>query len=199
MGRREDEHERQRGPLSQQALDLQCLQRAQAGDTRSLSELYDRYTPLLYPVALRILRSSADAEDAVQDAWLQVWKRSASYDPRRGTVAAWLITVIRTRALDRYRSMASRNRAESKVDPEPVTPPEDPTKSAVHVQLSARVREALAQLTPQQRECIEIAYFEGLSQSEIAERLQAPLGTVKSWTRQGLMRLREMMPQEEWV
>ena len=199
MGRREDEHERQRGPLTQQELDLQCLQRAQAGETRSLSELYDRYTPLLYPVALRILRSAVDAEDAVQDAWLQVWKRSTSYDPRRGTVAAWLITVVRTRALDRYRSMASRSRAESKVDPEPVTPPEDPTKSAVHVQLSARVREALAKLTPQQRECIEIAYFEGLSQSEIAERLKIPLGTVKSWTRQGLMRLREMMPQEEWA
>jgi len=185
--------------LTQQELDAQCLQRAQAGDTRSLSELYDRYTPLLYPVALRILRSSADAEDAVQDAWLQVWKRSTSYDPRRGSVAAWLITVIRTRALDRYRSMASRSRAESKVDPEPVTPPEDPTRSAVHVQLRARVREALAKLTPQQRECIEIAYFEGLSQSEIAERLKMPLGTVKSWTRQGLMRLREMMPQEEWA
>jgi RNA polymerase sigma-70 factor (ECF subfamily) len=185
--------------VAQQELDFQCLQRTQAGDSRSLSELYDRYTPLLYPVALRILRSVADAEDAVQDAWLQVWRRSASYDPRRGTVAAWLLTVVRTRALDRYRSMASRSRAESKVDPEPVTPPEDPTRQVAQVQLSARVREAMATLAPQQRQVLEIAYFEGLSQSEIAQRVNAPLGTVKSWTRQALMRLRELLPQEEWV
>src|SRR5437762_1571941 len=163
--------------LTQQELDFQCLQRTQAGDMRSLSELFDRYTPLLYPVALRILRSPADAEDAVQDAWLQVWKRSATYDPRRGSVAAWLLTVVRTRALDRYRSMASRGRAESQVDPEPVTPPEDPTSGAVHGELRARVREAMAMLAPQQRQVLEIAYFEGLSQSEIAKHLDAPLGT----------------------
>jgi len=185
--------------LTQQELDFQCLQRTQAGDMRSLSELFDRYTPLLYPVALRILRSPADAEDAVQDAWLQVWKRSASYDARRGTVAAWLLTVVRSRALDRYRSVASRSRAESRVDPEPVTAPEDPTRRAMHVELRDRVRDAMAALAPQQRQVIEIAYFEGRSQSEIAKQLNAPLGTVKSWTRQGLMRLRELLPQEEWA
>jgi RNA polymerase sigma-70 factor, ECF subfamily len=106
--------------LTLQEQDFQCLQRAQAGDTRSLAELYDRYTPLLYPLALRILRSPADAEDAVQEAWIQVWKRAASYDPKRGTVAAWLLTVVRTRALDRYRSLSSRARAEGKVEADPV-------------------------------------------------------------------------------
>ena len=135
----------------------------------------------------------------MQDAWLQVWRRSASYDPRRGTVVAWLLTVVRTRALDRYRSVASRNRVESRVDPEPVTAPEDPTREAAQVQLSDRVRAAMAALAPQQRQVLEIAYFHGLSQSEIAKQLNAPLGTVKSWTRQGLMRLRELLPQEEWV
>ena len=183
----------------QQELDIQALQRAQAGDIRWLEELFDRYTPLLYPVALRILRSSADAEDVLQETWLQVWKRAATYDPRRGTVAAWLLTVVRSRALDRYRSMGSRARAEAKVDPEPVTPPEDPTRAAAQAQLGERVRNAMAMLTPQQRQALEIAYFEGLSQSEVAERLNTPLGTVKSWTRQGLMRLRELLPQEEWA
>jgi RNA polymerase sigma-70 factor, ECF subfamily len=185
--------------LTDQERDRECLRRVQAGESNALAELYDRYTPLLYPVVLRILRSAADAEDALQDAWVQVWKRAASYDPRRGTVAAWLVTVARTRAIDRYRSAASRGRAESSVDPEPAGAPPDPTSNAARAQLRDRVSGALAQLSPEQRRVLEIAYFQGLSQSEIAERLEAPLGTVKSWTRQGLTRLRELLPREDWV
>ncbi len=176
-----------------------CLLRIQSGDTRALAELYDRYTPLLFPVCHRILRVPAEAEDALQEAWLQVWKRAASYDARRGSVAAWLVTVARSRALDRWRSLASRRNAETGAEQEPVMPPVDPTRDAAHGQWSERVRAALAQLDPKQRQVIEIAYFQGLSQSEIAARIGAPLGTVKSWTRQGLVRLRELLPQEEWV
>ena len=135
----------------------------------------------------------------MQDAWLQVWKRAGTYDARRGTVAAWLTTVARTRALDRYRSLAARGRAEAKADPEPMAPPADPAGDASRSQIGDRIRRALAQLEPRQREVLEIAYFQGLSQSEIAERLSTPLGTVKSWTRQALMRLRDMLPQEEWL
>jgi len=185
--------------VTDQKRDQECLKRVEAGDARALAELYDRFTPLLYPVVLRILRSPSDAEDALQDSWVQVWKRASTYDASRGTVAAWLLTVARTRALDRYRSMASRGKAESQVDPEPVNKPADPSASAESVQRSERVRRALDQLQPQQRQVLEIAYFQGLSQSETAERLGAPLGTVKSWTRQGLLRLRELLPQEEWV
>ena len=179
--------------------DLALLERLRSGDESALAELYDRHTPMLYPVALRILRSPADAEDAVQDAWMQVWRRSATYDPRRGAVAAWLLTVVRTRALDRWRSLASRNRAESRVDPEPWNAPPDPAAEASSGQIGVRVRSALAELGESQRRVLEIAYFEGLSQSEIAERIGAPLGTVKSWTRQGLMKLKELLPQEEWA
>jgi RNA polymerase sigma-70 factor (ECF subfamily) len=185
--------------MRDQERDLLCLLRVQSGDTRALAELYDRYTPLLYPVAYRILRSPADAEDAMQEVWLQVWKRAATYDPRRGAVAAWLLTVARSRALDRYRSMSSRRLAESSVDPEPAMPPADASARAAQGQMSERVRAALAELPPQQRQVLEIAYFQGLSQSEIATRLAAPLGTVKSWTRQALARLREVLPEEEWV
>src|SRR5437867_7124175 len=185
--------------LTDQERDHRSLLRVQEGDSRALEELYDRYTPLLYPVAFRILRRAADAEDALQEAWLQVWRRAVTYDPRRGTVAAWLLTVARTRALDRYRSLAARGRAESSVDPEAGARPPEPSASAVHAQLGERVWSALAQLQPQQRQVLEIAYFEGLSQSEVAARLNAPLGTVKSWTRQGLLRLREILPQEEWM
>lgn len=185
--------------MKDQERDLLCLLRVQSGDTRALAELYDRYTPLLYPVAYRIVRSAADAEDALQEVWLQVWKRAATYDPRRGTVAAWLLTVARSRALDRYRSMSSRRVAEAAVDPEPVLPPVDPGARAAQGQWGERVRAALAELPAQQRQVLEIAYFQGLSQSEIATRLAAPLGTVKSWTRQALARLREVLPEEEWV
>jgi RNA polymerase sigma-70 factor (ECF subfamily) len=186
-------------PLTDQQRDLECLKDVQAGESTALAELYDRYTPLLYAVAQRILRSPADAEDALQEAWVQVWKRASTYDARRGTVAAWLLTVTRTRALDRYRSRASRGRAESSVDPEPASPPVEPSASAAQGEIGDRVREALGALAPQQRQVLEIAYFEGLSQSEIAARLSAPLGTVKSWTRQALTRLRELLPQEEWT
>ena len=185
--------------MSTQERDLECIRGLGAGDSSALEELYDRFTPLLYPVALRILRSAQDAEDVVQQAWLQAWKSAASYDPRRGTVAAWLLTLTRSRALDRYRSLSSRRRAETQVDPEPTAVPAEPSASAAHVQMSERVRQALDTLQPQQRQVLEIAYFEGLSQSEVAEKLGAPLGTVKSWTRQGLMRLRELLPKEEWV
>jgi len=184
--------------MSQQERDIECLRRLIGGDQGALAELYDRYCPLLYPVTLRILRSPGDAEDAVQQAWMQVWRSAASYDERRGTVAAWLLTMGRTRALDLYRSLSARRRAET-ADPAPRSASPDPLADTAQGQLEQRVRQALDALAPQQRQVLEIAYFEGLSQSEIAERLDAPLGTVKSWTRQGLMRLKELLPEEEWV
>ncbi|HYM82119.1 MAG TPA: sigma-70 family RNA polymerase sigma factor [Candidatus Limnocylindria bacterium] len=185
--------------MSLQERDSLCILRLKGGESSALEELYDRYTPLLYPVALRILRRAPDAEDAVQQAWVQVWKSAGSYDPRRGTVAAWLLTVTRTRALDLYRSVASRKKAENQVNPEPPSPPAEPSRLAQQSELGERVQNALGSLPPQQRQVLEIAFFEGLSQSEVATRLGAPLGTVKSWTRQALMRLREQMPQEEWT
>jgi RNA polymerase sigma-70 factor (ECF subfamily) len=185
--------------MSQQEDDRVCLRRVSEGDKSALAELYDRYGSLAYSVALRILRSSADAEDAVQQAWVQVWKSARSYDSRRGSVAAWILTIGRSRALDLYRSLGSRRRAESHDDVDPPAAPADPVAGMALGQLGTRVRDALNELAPQQRQVLEIAYFEGLSQSQIAERLKAPLGTVKSWTRQGLMRLKELLPQEEWA
>jgi RNA polymerase sigma-70 factor, ECF subfamily len=185
--------------VSEQDRDYLCILKLRGGDSSALEDLYDRYTPLLYSVAMRILRSASDAEEAVQQAWVQVWKSAERYEPRRGPVAAWLLTVTRTRALDLYRSLSSRKRAEGQVDPEPVNTPADPASAATRGQLSQRVRKALGSLPIQQRQVLEIAYFEGLSQSEIATRLGAPLGTVKSWTRQGLLRLRELLPEEEWA
>jgi RNA polymerase sigma-70 factor (ECF subfamily) len=185
--------------MSEQEQDLRCIERLRLGDESALGELYDRYTPLLYPVALRILGNATDAEDALQHAWLQAWRGASSYDSSRGTVAGWLLTMARTRALDLHRSRGARLRAEeAPFAPAPVAPP-DPTLDAEHSGLRAQLARALDALEPAQRQVLEIAYFDGLSQSEIATRLGAPLGTVKSWTRQGLQKLRAQMPKEEWT
>ena len=184
--------------MSDPELDRSCMDRLRAGDTTALEELYDRHTPMLYAVVLRIVGRAADAEEVLQDSWVQAWRRAETWDPARGTVAAWLLTLARSRAIDRVRSVAARLRAETAAPPpDPLASGDEPSASAVQRQSRERVTAALESLTPRQREVIELAYFGGLSQSEIAARVGAPLGTVKSWTRQGLMRLREVVPQEE--
>jgi RNA polymerase sigma-70 factor, ECF subfamily len=186
--------------MSEQDIDRSCMNRVRGGDMRALEELYDRHSGLLYSAALRILGRAADAEEVLQEAWLQAWNKAESFDPARGAVAAWLLTLVRSRAIDRLRSRASRQRVEQVVaDAPPVQQAEEPPATVEQRQLQVKVTAALETLGPQQRQVLELAYFGGLSQSEIAARLDAPLGTVKSWTRQGLLRLRELLPEEEWV
>ena len=179
--------------------DRTCVERLRAGDTRALEELYDRYTDLLYSLAMRIVGRAAEAEDVVQETWLQAWRNAGAYDPARGTVGAWLVMTARSRAIDRVRSEGSRQRVEAAATADPPASSDDPSVEAARRQSSGRVLAALEQLPPQHRQVLELAYFAGLSQSEVAERLGAPLGTVKSWTRQALLRLSELVPQEEWI
>ncbi len=175
--------------------DLGTIRRLQRGDRGAVGDLYDRHAALMYGVVLRIVRERAEADDVLQEAWIQAWQRSASYDPARGSVAAWLVTIARSRALDRIRRRASRIRAEANAPlPEPREAPGAASERGAERIALGR---ALASLDPRHREVLEVAYFEGLSQSEIAERLAAPLGTVKHWARQGLLRLRELMPRDE--
>lgn len=184
--------------MTDQERDLTCLLRMQAGDLRALAELFDRHAPLLYPVCHRILRGEADAEDALQDMWLQVWRRSATYDARRGTVAAWLLAVARGRALERRRSLASHGHAGSTAAPEPVVPAAEAPASAAPEEPGTTVRDALALLDPPQRQALVMSYFQGLSHAAIATALGVSPDTVKSCIRQGLTRLREPSPPEEW-
>lgn len=183
--------------MSDPERDLSCVRRMQGGDARALEELYDRHTPLLYALAMRMLGRAADAEDVVQEIWVQAWKRADSFDSARGSVGAWLVTMTRSRAIDRLRARAARGRAEAAPDLVPVGEAEAPAERAEQRQLAERMRAALEALPPQHRQVLELAYFSGLSQSEIAERVGAPLGTVKSWTRQALARMRERVPAEE--
>jgi len=185
--------------VTDQERDRQCAERMRAGDTGALEELYDRYGDLLYSLAVRIVGRPAEAEDVVQEAWLQIWNSAARYDASRGPVAAWLVTVARSRAIDRLRKLGSRSRAETAAGLDPPAPAEDASAGASQRLIRDRALAALASLPPQMRQVLELAYFGGLSQTEISSRLGVPLGTVKSWTRQGLLRLREQVPQEEWA
>jgi RNA polymerase sigma-70 factor, ECF subfamily len=185
--------------MSDSDRDRVCVERLARGDTTALEELYDRHNDLLYSLTLRIVGRAAEAEEVLQEAWVQAWRSARSYDSRRGSVGAWLVTLTRSRAIDRVRSESSRQRAEAAAGQEPPAPQDDASAEAAHRELSARVAAALDELGSRHRRVLELAYFAGLSQTEIAERLKAPLGTVKSWTRQALSRLSDLMPREEKV
>ena len=178
--------------------DEACLARLQRGEESALTELVDAYSPLLHSLAVRILRSPEESEEILQEAWLHVWRSVERYDARRGSVAAWLIMLVRSRALDRLRSRRSRARVEQSSGEYLSNPPPPATARAEERELRDHMRAALAELDPKEREVLEIAYFEGLSQSRIAERIGAPLGTVKSWTRQGIAKLRDRLPRGVW-
>jgi RNA polymerase sigma-70 factor, ECF subfamily len=177
--------------------DIDCLARLRAGDESALTELYDRYIAVVFPVAVRILGNQAEAEDVMQDVWLQVWRNTASYDVSRGTLSAWLLTITRSRALDAIRSRAARSRREDQTRaeaPDAVAPVLNGETSSSR----EAVRKAIEWIEPHHRPVLEMAYWQGLSQREIAEKLQQPLGTVKSWTRQALRDLKGALPEGEW-
>jgi RNA polymerase sigma-70 factor (ECF subfamily) len=161
------------------------LRRLAAGETSALGEFYDVFAGLVNGLALRILRDAADAEDVVQEVFLQVWRQASRFDPTRGSVEAWLCTIARTRALDRLRRRTARRE-----DPEDEAPPSSATPKSAE---AIAVRKALDGLTSDQRKALELAYFEGLTQSEIAERLGEPLGTVKTRIRTAMIRLRDVL------
>lgn len=160
-------------------------------DDVALAELYDRFGGLAYAMARRIVRDAALAEDAVQDAFLQVWRNAPRFNREHGSARAWLLTLVHRRAVDLVRR-EERRRGDPLADaPEPR---ERPADEAVWLRLQReRVQEALRQLPDQQREAIELAYWGGFSQTELAERLGQPLGTIKSRMFAGLARLRELL------
>lgn len=175
--------------------DGDLLARLQRRDPKALGELYDRYGGVVYRLILRMVRDNGTAEDLVQETFLRVWNRAGGFDSDRGAVGPWLLAVARNRAIDYLRSRAGR--MESMVE---LNETENPALFAgagadpLHFDLARHVKRALDGLSPQQREAIELAYFEGMSQSEIAERMKQPLGTVKTWMRRALELMRESLP-----
>ena len=178
--------------------DAELFEAMQAQQHSALAALYDRYSSLVYRLALRILLNPQEAEDLTQEIFLKLW-RSSTYDVNRGSLSSFLTTLTRSRAIDRLRSRSSTlkslQRWGTTMTAQP--PPMNPFEAASIHQRSEHVRSALADLPDKYRQILELAYYEGLSQSEIAARLEIPLGTVKSWSRQGLLTLRKTL--QTWI
>lgn len=177
--------------------DVACVARAASGDSAALSALYDAHARAVFSLALRVVGDEADAEDVLQEVFTQAWRQASRYDASRGSVAAWLLTMARTRAIDRLRARRARPDTATSMGEQAwldlSAPVVDPGDALAASRDAERLREALRELPLLQRLAIELAYFEGLSQSEIAERLEQPLGTVKTRIRLGLLKLRDSL------
>jgi RNA polymerase sigma-70 factor (ECF subfamily) len=176
---------------SAQRADRDVIDAIVRGDVHALASLYDRYAGELYAVTLRMLVESADAEEVVADTFTQVWRSAARYDAGRGSVAAWLVTMARSRAIDRLRARRTREIASGEVRPHIERIATDsPEREASRAEYRDHVRRALDGLAEDQRRAIDLAMYGGLSHAEIAQRLDEPLGTIKTRIRTGMQRLK---------
>jgi RNA polymerase sigma-70 factor (ECF subfamily) len=183
------------------AVDAELVRRMRSKDERALGTFYDRWFPVVHGVVSRMLESPDDVEDVVEEAFWQAWRQAERFEVERGSVQTWLLTITRSRALDRLRARrrlredplvdATANEADTSA-PTPAAP-SDPLADAEHAERSQIVRAALADLPAEQREALELGYFGGLSQSEIAEQTGQPLGTIKTRMRLALQKLRERL------
>jgi RNA polymerase sigma-70 factor (ECF subfamily) len=173
--------------------DATLVHRLLQKDVSAFEQLYDRHSRPIYSLVLRILQQAGTAEEVVQDVFLQLWRNAAQYDVSRGPFVPWLFTLARNRALDtlRLKSERQRRREDQTEELPPIASVPQYEKQLDEKRRAEKVRALMASLSPQQKKAIELAYFEGLSHSEIAASLKEPLGTVKSWIRNGLLRLKE--------
>ena len=184
---------RQESEAAREPSDEQVLDAVGRGDDDALGVLYDRFGRLAFRLAFRILRDRALAEDAVQEAFLAVWRSADAYKRERAKPSTWILTVVHRRAVDIVRREQSRRGEPLEVAPEPSAGPVE--EDAVLRDRRAAVQAALAELPGDQRQALELAYYGGLTQSQLAERLGVPLGTVKSRMFAGLGRLRELLAE----
>ncbi len=174
--------------------DAELLTSVAGGDVVAVGGLYDRHASTLFPVALRILRDRSEAEDVLHDVFVLVSERAHEYRPERGSVIAWLVMLVRNRSVDRARSHKRRGTiARDVLAHEPQAPARDPEGLTVDAIIHDTLRRALLGVPPAQRQTLEIAFFEGLSYSEIAARENVPLGTVKARASRALAALREAL------
>lgn len=177
--------------------DCALLRRAAQGDPRSLDQLYRRYFGVLLATALRILNNSRDAEEVVQEAFVQIWQKASVYDERRGKPLTWAMTLTRNKAIDRLRRIQRRHRLQEEMERDSqhlrsFHENDSAAEAAAH-ETNAMVRSAVIQLSENQRRAIELAFFAGMTQQQIAEQLREPLGTVKARIRRGMMKLRRII------
>ena len=172
--------------------DTELVAAFRSGDTRALGVLYERYGEVVYRLALRMLRQAQEAEDLTQEIFL-TFSQQDTFDPSRGTVLVFLMMLTRSRAINRLHQRGSQQRFLQRLERSVASGSKTPLDRATVAELSERVRTALEHLPPSQRQTLEMAYFDGLSQTEIKQQLQVPLGTVKTRSRQGLLKLRTLL------
>src|SRR6185295_16107133 len=183
---------------SAEGSDVELLHAVARGDEAALARLYDAYRVILFGLLVRILNSREEAEDILQEVFIQVWRRAKDFDEKRGRPFTWLVTLTRSRAIDRLRLLGARQRLATSAERERVEEASDALTDTIKGTQKEVVRRALAELPEEQRHTLLLAYFEGLTQSEIAAKLGAPLGTVKTRMRSGMMKLRALLePQLE--
>jgi RNA polymerase sigma-70 factor (ECF subfamily) len=182
------------GDATRDADDLALLERMRGGDEAALATLYDRWSDRINSLAVHLLRDARDAEDIVEETFWQAWRSAARYDAARGSVGSWLLTICRSRALDRIRARRRRPEDTTLDDvPETAAPGVDAADAVVSDETGRIVRAALGELPLEQRQALELAYFGGLSQTEIAEKTGQPLGTIKTRMRLAMNKLRERL------
>jgi RNA polymerase sigma-70 factor (ECF subfamily) len=177
------------------------LGRIRERDGEALQTLYDETSRVLYSLAHRVLNDREDAEEVMLDVYQQVWSSADRFDATRGTVLSWLAVMTRNRAIDRVRQSNVRRTRELSIE-EPIEAASDrpaPEMQSILEQQKGLVRKAMAELAADQREAIELAFYSGLSHSEVAEALGAPLGTVKTRIRVGMQKLRKALPADLWM
>jgi RNA polymerase sigma-70 factor (ECF subfamily) len=175
--------------------DVELLQAVARGDEAALARLYDAYRVILFGLLVRILNSREEAEDILQEVFVQVWRRAKDFDEKRGRPFTWLVTLARSRAIDRLRQLGARQRLAmgAAQEQEQTENFSDALTDSVRAEQQAVVRRALRELPEEQRTTLLLAYFDGLTQSEIAAKLNAPLGTIKTRMRSGMIKLRNLL------
>jgi RNA polymerase sigma-70 factor (ECF subfamily) len=170
------------------------IERFQRGEEAALESLYDEHADFVFSLALRILGDRNEAEDVLQEVWIQAWRERERFRPEQSAFAAWIAMIARSRSLDRVRRRATRVRKEDEIGRDDPLPLETPAGEATLV--AERLRVAVASLDPRYRKALELAYWGGLSHAKISEALGEPLGTVKTWVRTGLLQLRDRVSEE---
>ena len=177
--------------------DSELLRRTALGDDNCLRELHQRYAGVLHATAFRVLNNVRDAEEVVQEAFVQIWEKASVYDVRRGKPLTWAMTLTRNKAIDRLRRVQRRHRLQDEIQQEAQiwdrVSEHDSSDEVVSHETQAMVRSAVIQLSAEQRHAIELAFFSGLTQHEIAQKLDEPLGTVKARIRRGMIKLRQII------
>jgi RNA polymerase sigma-70 factor (ECF subfamily) len=173
---------------------VRLIQQVANQDRDAFGQLYDRFSTLVFTIAMRMLKARSDAEDLLQEVFVQVWRQAQSYKAERGSPEAWIVNIARSRAIDKIRSIRRMEKSFVLTDDPARAESSDNVESSV-AESEARMAmsSALANLPETQRRVLELAYFDGLTQTEIANRLAEPLGTVKTRMRSGIQRLRDML------